>query len=527
MLCVMTETGRIQHTKRNIIWAVLARLVAVVGPFIIRMLLIRNLGAQYLGLGSFYTSLLQIFNLAELGFSSAIAYGMYAPIALNNKQTIAAFANYLKHVYRIVGFAIVGLGLCAMPLLGVLINGPTPPDVHVQGAFALYLLNAVLGYFLSAYKQTVLTAFQRKDVVDKVLLGVMLLQFVVQSFLLVFAPNFYTYALVMPLSTLVANGLIALLANHYFPWLNTAQAKRARLGAQERHHMHKRVAGLVLQRASIITRDSFGALAVSFFLGLNAVAIYTNYFVVASGLAGVLGTIGFAMTASVGNSIALEDEEKNFNDLRSFVSAYAFLSLVCAACLMAMYQLFIELWVGPSQVLPLGSAVLFVVYFYVRTMGDMRTVYVDATGIWWQLRWRALAEAIVNIVLSIILVRVMGITGAILAMLTSLFAVNFLYGSHLVFKFYFGIEKARSYYIDHFFFLIVGACICTLAYGASCIIPGQGLITLLAKGLVAFGVAVVLILLVLRKTPWFGRAAALANNVLNAKIPLNEKNELS
>ena len=53
-------------------------------PFIIRTILIKSLGADYLGLNSLFTSILTVLNLAELGFSSAVVFNMYKPIAEND-----------------------------------------------------------------------------------------------------------------------------------------------------------------------------------------------------------------------------------------------------------------------------------------------------------------------------------------------------------------------------------------------------------------------------------------------------------
>ncbi|MBQ9069291.1 MAG: polysaccharide biosynthesis protein, partial [Eggerthellaceae bacterium] len=63
-------SSRTENTVRNIAWGSAYKFVALAGPFVVRMLLIWQLGATYLGLSGFFTSILQVLNLAELGFSS-------------------------------------------------------------------------------------------------------------------------------------------------------------------------------------------------------------------------------------------------------------------------------------------------------------------------------------------------------------------------------------------------------------------------------------------------------------------------
>ena len=58
---------RTRNAVRNVIFGGLLKGYQILVPFIMRTLLIRYLGMEYLGLNSLFTSILQILNLAELG----------------------------------------------------------------------------------------------------------------------------------------------------------------------------------------------------------------------------------------------------------------------------------------------------------------------------------------------------------------------------------------------------------------------------------------------------------------------------
>ena len=83
---------RTRNAVRNVIFGGLLKGYQILVPFIMRTLLIRYLGMEYLGLNSLFTSILQILNLAELGVGSALGYSMYAPIAEGKKDEICAAA---------------------------------------------------------------------------------------------------------------------------------------------------------------------------------------------------------------------------------------------------------------------------------------------------------------------------------------------------------------------------------------------------------------------------------------------------
>ena len=77
--------SRINNATRNIIFGFILNIYQIFIPFIIRTLMIYILGMEYLGLNGLFASVLNVLNLAELGIGTAMVYGMYKPIATNDK----------------------------------------------------------------------------------------------------------------------------------------------------------------------------------------------------------------------------------------------------------------------------------------------------------------------------------------------------------------------------------------------------------------------------------------------------------
>ena len=102
---------RTRNAVRNVIFGGLLKGYQILVPFIMRTLLIRYLGMEYLGLNSLFTSILQILNLAELGVGSALGYSMYAPIAEGKKDEICALLSLYRRYYRLIGLGIFLAGI--------------------------------------------------------------------------------------------------------------------------------------------------------------------------------------------------------------------------------------------------------------------------------------------------------------------------------------------------------------------------------------------------------------------------------
>ena len=123
----MAELGnRTKNAKRNSVWGFLYRLLSMVLPFFVKTAIIKIIGAEYLGLSGLFVSILNVLNVTELGFGSAIVFSMYEPAARQDKTKICALLNYYRSVYRKMGLIILGVGIIIMPFLPYLIKSDLP-----------------------------------------------------------------------------------------------------------------------------------------------------------------------------------------------------------------------------------------------------------------------------------------------------------------------------------------------------------------------------------------------------------------
>ena len=214
------QIERTKNATRNIVWGFLEKFLSVLLPFICRTVLIKTLGAEYLGLSSLFTSILQVLSISELGFGSAIVFSMYKPIAEDDNDTICALLNVYRKIYYVVGGAILVIGLALTPALPHLISGSYPDDINLFILYYIYLFNTAVSYFLYAYKQALFSAFQRNDLISKRTMVINVLMYLFQIGVLFAFRNYYVYAILIPVATLATNLANAYLANKMFPQLN-------------------------------------------------------------------------------------------------------------------------------------------------------------------------------------------------------------------------------------------------------------------------------------------------------------------
>lgn len=519
------KLDRIKNTKKNIVFGAINKIVTLFFPFLIKTIIIKTIGIEYLGLNSLFASILQVLNLSELGFGSAIVFSMYKPIAEDDNEKICALLNFYKKVYRIIGVIILAIGLCLLPFLPKLIKGTYPDNINIYLLYLIYLLNTVLSYFLFAYKSSILSAFQKTNIISNINSIITGSLYIIQILMLYFTHNYYMYIIFMPVFTIINNIIVSITVDRLYPQYKC----KGKLLKDEINVITQKVYGLMINKLCQISRNSFDSIFVSAYLGLTITAIYNNYYYILNAVVGILAMVISSMLAGVGNSVANESPEKNYNDLNKFNFIYMWLSGWCSICMMCLYQPFMELWVGKDMTFNFDIVILFVVYFYSLQMGVMRGLYSDAVGLWWENRYRAIAESIANILLNWIFVHLWGVRGVIVATLISILIINFGFGSQIVFKYYFKNGKLKKYFLDHFKYIMVTALICCISFWVCSLIEIEGILGIIIKLVICCILPNILYMTIYFKTKqykismeWFLSVFKLKNK-LSFLIPSDDK----
>ena len=504
---------RVGNTKRNIIVGELDRFLGIILPFIVRTMMIHVLGAEYLGLTSLFYSIVQMLNLAEMGFGSAIIYSMYKPIADNDSKAINALLKFYAVVYRVVGIVITVIGLLVIPFLPILTKKEVPADISVYVVYAIFLVNSFLNCVLFPNRRALISAFQREDINSNMHIIVQILMYGLQIIGIILTKNYYLYVLTIPVLTVT----YALLCKWQFDKHFGIYKEEGELDDDIRADIKKQVVGLTVRRLATYSRNAFDSMFVSAYLGLKMNGIYGNYYYVMDSVIMIMAVIRTAMAGGVGNSIALESEEKNVQDMHRINFLFMLMAGWCTACLLCLYQPFMEIWVGKKMQLPFYMAVAFAAYFYILKMGDIRSLYAESVGIWWNTRYISIAEAAANIVLNWVFIKNFGVLGIVLATMISYFIFNFIGGAIILYRCYFKNNSLSEYFLKHVRYIIITACICTITYLITVPVTLCGIPGFLIKAVISAAVPVILYLIVYCRTEEFKNAMPLIRGLMRQK----------
>lgn len=441
-------------------FGILNKVVLMILPFVVKSIINNYLGVEYLGLNSLFSSILQVLLLSEMGFSSALVYHMYKPIAENDQDTINALLNLYRKAYLIIGSVVIVIGVVIIPVLPCLIKGNYPTDVNIIIIYIIQLVNTALSYFLFGYKQSLLVAYQREDINSIINLVVQAGLQMVQILLLIITKNYYFYIICMPIATILNNIWIGIATKRIFP---NAKCK-GHFDKDTLADIKKLVVGTFIQKACATTRNSLDSICISAFMGLALTGIYNNYYTILNGLTVILGIVGTSLSGGIGNHVVIKSRDENFMELKKLDFLYMGISGWVTECLLCIYQPFMKLWMGENMLLPFNTVIILCVYYYILKIGDMKYLYSTANGLWWKMRYRSIAETVCNIVLNIGLGLVWGVNGIVLATIISLLSCNFIWAASILFSNYFGKKKLKQYYLYHIKYALFTLVVCIISY---------------------------------------------------------------
>lgn len=452
------KINRTKNAKRNISWGVIERIFSLLFQFISRTVIIKILGEDFLGLSSLFTSLLQVLNMAELGFSSAIIFNLYKPIAENDEKTICALMNAYKKIYRIIGIVVLIIGVLLLPALRHLINGDIPENTNIYILYFIYLSNTVVSYFLFAYKNCLLEAHQRNDIISKTKLILSFFQYLYQIVILIILKNYYLYIMILPIITILNNIVNSVMISKLYP----KYICKGNISEELKEKIKINVTGLAIGKICLVSRNSLDNIFLSAFINLSTVAIYNNYYYIFTAINTFLAVITSAISSGIGNSVAIENEEKNYNDFKMFNFLYLWISGWCTICLAILYQPFMKIWMGEELLFNYSTVICLCVYFYALKLGDIRSIYSNVTGLFWESRFYVISEAVLNAILNYILGKKFGVNGIIIATNLTIIFINFIFGSRVLFKNYFKNQSLNKFFGENLFYACVTVLNCSV-----------------------------------------------------------------
>ena len=476
-----------KNTRRNIVSAFLNKGLGLLFPFLNRTLFLWLMGAEYLGLNGLFTSILGVLALADLGFGTAVVCSMYKPVADDDRELVCAYLKFYRKVYRWVGTAIFVIGLCLLPFLRNLVKGDLPPELDLHVLYLIHLVNTAVGYFLFAYRGSVLNAYHRGDVMTNIRTFTSIAQYGTVFAILFLTRNYYHYVLATVFFTVVNNLLVYRESRRLFPEIEP----RGELAEERRRTVVSDVKSIFMHKVGAVITNQTDNIVISAFLGLVAVGAYGNYYYVHTAVGGLAWSVYSSMQNGFGNTIFTESKEANFERFMKALRVVLVIVAGCSAMMIALYQPFIEIWTGgrPELSRHFLTPLLMVAYFYIYQSRQTLLTFKAAASLWRNDRWKPIVAGSLNLTLNISFVVMLPeeykLDGVILSTVLSFIFVQIPWELHVVFNEFFSRRESAIYKRVQVVSALKAVALCAATWYVVGLVPTSGVVGLMAKGAVA------------------------------------------
>lgn len=392
--------------SKNVLFGFAARVATLTLAITVPRLLIKTFGSEVNGLLATITQIFMYLALLEAGIGNSAINALYKPLGENNtyeaNKVVCEARGYYRRVSIIYGICILGFAVIYPQFAkATMSKGLIFWIIILQGTPSF-----LSQYYCAAYDQ-LLTAAGKKYIAESIYLGANALSSIVKIFLVSFGFNVITIQIGHAIISVLRIPIVVKYVKSKYPWLSTDTIIM-------RKHLKERGAFVVHEISTTIfcNTDIF---IISTFESFAMASVYNVYNLVYSAISTML------FTASAGLGFIFGQSQ--YQDTKDFARIYDLYSIVysCASFILftvtyIMITPFVKLYtsgIDDIDYLMKGLPLLFTLINLMSGVRASASKLINITGHASKTQIGSIAEAIINLVSSLILVNYCGVYGVL------------------------------------------------------------------------------------------------------------------
>ena len=444
---------RTNYSVKNFILQFITNITTVIFLFVSQTLFIKLLGIEYNGLNGLFTNIIAILNLFELGIGSSITYNLYKYTKTNDEENIKSIMFFYRKAYNYICILVLIIGLLFIPFLKYIVKDVSV-DINILFIYLLFVITTMSSYLFS-YKRSIIIANQKNYIINIIEIIYVVSLNTLQILILIFTKNYYLYLIIKIICILIENSIINKQAEKMYPYLKDKNVKN--IDPKIKESIVSRVKALVIHKTSGAVTNGTDNILISAFLGITTTGLYTSYNYIISSVKKLFGNIIQATTSSIGNLLVEKNYDKNYDTFKKIRFLNLWIAIFTSTCLLLITQPFVKLWLGKKYLLDISVLIVLVVNYFQTMMRSTYASFKDAAGIWIEDKYVPLIQLSINLISSIVLLKIFGLKGVFIGTILSSLVLWFYSYPVLVYKKLFNrnIKYYIKEFITHLFMFII------------------------------------------------------------------------
>ena len=366
------------------------------------------LGVQNLGLMKLFTQLLAYLNLAEIGLASASTYALYKPLSEKNYKQISIIINTITSLYNKIFLFILIIGLLLNPVIPFFIKDKIV-NKHIYLYWTLYVISTALSYSFVKYS-ILLTADQKFGLVRLIQGGSKIFCQILQIIVIIKLQSFLIFILLLILDNIIQYIFYKVYYKKYYPYIFKTKIKDNSITNNLKNLFWHKIAGLIVFNTDLIL--------ISKFISLEIVGIYASYQMIVQMIVTIVNIVFGVLRPKIGKYIAENNKKNIFNYWKKLNILFLAISILFSFCTYKLINNFIILWLGKEFLVSEWTVILILINLFIQCFRGIMEIFKDGSGFFDDI-YLPISEAVINFVVSIVLVQYIGLNGVIIGTIIS------------------------------------------------------------------------------------------------------------
>lgn len=396
----------------NVIVSSGSQLITFALGIILPRIILVNWGSEYNGLLNSVATIMRYLSLLEAGMNTSTLQALYKSFSKKDNDELSVVVASAQHYYRRVALFYAGAVILTSFLFPLFLD----TAIGYWTIFWVVVLQGCTGVinfaFRAAYQQ-LLNAEGRYYVIS----AVSLLTTVLTNSAKIISIVVFDSVIVMQLLGVLIMGIqVAIYAIYFkkrYSWINTNAKPDMSLLEHRKYYAVQQVAGLVF--------NSTDTLVLSVFCGLKVASVYTVYNMVYSALSMIIGIVRTSTNFVLGQAYHRSKEEFSFI-YKLYTSFQVSLGSILSSCSVLLIISFVKLYtagIRDVNYVNYYAPILFASNIILDCMRGASLSGANVAGQAPNTSWRYVLEAVLNLSISLALVKFLGMNGVLLGTVIS------------------------------------------------------------------------------------------------------------
>lgn len=418
-------------------------------------------GTNINGVISVATSLSAYMLLFESGMTAAYQYNMYKPLLNEDYSKISSLYAGMKKNFLAVTIKMTACSLAIALIYSIILQDKGVSYAEAVSLLSVMGLRIVAPYLFTISPRTLLIVKERKFVTDIVE--------TLKNSITIILEILFIRITKLPLYIILCTHIILTFLTRYIYLFLVRLYYKNDIDENAKADMAPRsmTGDILIHRVAGLITNNTDTVLLSFFkeYGLNSCTIYNSYNSVIIYPITLVTRLIESMRATL--ALKINSDEKNaYSYFREVFSFGKLCALIIVPAFISQIHDFVVLWIGKEYTIGLIDVILFSLYGMHKLL--IPTVYAirDSKGLYKESKLYSIAQAVVNLLLSLVLIQPLGITGVLIGTVICDWLVLEPFNIRLVFsKVFFRKFDMTFDYIGLFVIIALSAWISTILNG--------------------------------------------------------------